>query len=500
MYDVIIIGAGVSGSAAARELSRYRLSVCVLEREEDVCSGTSKANSGVVHAGYDALPGTLKAKLNILGNEMMDQLCSDLDIPFRRIGSLVVCAEGEDPEMLHTLLRRGMENSVPGLRLITDRKELEEMEPNIGDAVTAALYAPTAGIICPFTLNLAMAENAAENGVEFRFSLPVEEIRREDDGYSVFCGKEVIRTRTVFNAAGVYGDVFHNQVSGKKVNITPRRGEYLLYDKKAGSAAGHVIFSLPGKKGKGILVAPTVHGNLLMGPTAEDVPEKEMTDTTAAALQRIRERGTVSVKNVSPKLVITSFAGLRAHEDGGDFIIREAEDAPGFVDCIGIESPGLTACPAIGVMAAEIICGILHPEKKDHFLEKRQGIRRIADLPAEERNRMIRENPAYGRIVCRCEEVSEGEILEALHGIIPAVSMDGIKRRVRAGMGRCQGGFCTPKVMDLLARECSIPLTEVKKSGSGSPLILSMGKRTAGTDAPHTAPETERGRDHEEKI
>ena len=354
MYDVIIIGAGVSGAATARELSRYKVKACVIEKEEDVCCGTSKANSAIVHAGYDAAEGSLMAKLNVRGNQMMEQLSKDLDFPFKKNGSLVVCLHEEDMPNLQALYDRGVANGVKELRIL-NCKELKEMEPNISDQAYAALYAPTAGIVCPFNLNIAMAENANVNGVEFKFDTEVTDLKPIDEGWEIHTNNGVFQTRYVVNAAGVYADKFHNMVSEKKIHITPRRGDYCLLDKSAGSHVSKTIFALPGKYGKGILVAPTVHGNLILGPTAIDIEDKEGTNTTREGLDQVIERAEMNVKNIPLRQVITSFAGLRAHEDGHEFLIGEVEDAKGFIDCAGIESPGLTSAPAIGELVAELV-------------------------------------------------------------------------------------------------------------------------------------------------
>ena len=281
MYDVIIIGVGVCGAAVARELSRYRVNACVLEKEEDVCCGTSKANSGIVHAGYDAEPGTLKARLNVQGNKLMERLSEELDFPFKRNGSLVICRDEEGMPALRRLYDKGIKNGVPDLKIL-DREEMLEMEPNVAEDVYAALYAPTAGIVCPFSLNIALAENAYMNGIDFRFDTEVQEVVRIEKGYEIHTDNGTFQARYIVNAAGVYADKFHNMVSGKKIHITPRRGDYCLLDKNAGSHVGRTIFTLPTKYGKGVPVTPTVHGNLLVGPTAIDVEDKEGTNTTAA--------------------------------------------------------------------------------------------------------------------------------------------------------------------------------------------------------------------------
>lgn len=475
MYDVIIIGAGVSGSAVARELSRYKIKVGVLEKEEDVCSGTSKANSGIVHAGYDAAEGSLMAKLNVRGNEMMEALARDLDIPFKRTGSLVICLHEEDRPQLQVLYERGDRNGVPGLRIL-EREELKDMEPNISDEACAALYAPTAGIICPFELNIAMAENAAMNGVEFRFNTEVQDLKPTEKGWEIHTSQGVCETRYVVNAAGVYADVFHNIVSKNKIHITPRRGDYCLLDKSAGSHVGRTIFALPGKYGKGVLITPTVHGNLLVGPTAVDIEDKEGTNTTKEGLDEIIKKAGMNIKNLPMKQVITSFAGLRAHEDGHEFLIGEVEDARGFIDCAGIESPGLTSSPAIGEMVGNLLRDKMNMEEKEDFISIRKGVLNPDTLDREQRNLLIQEKPEYGNIVCRCEMITEGEIIDAIQRPLGARSLDGVKKRTRVGMGRCQTGFCSPKTMEILARELHIPISEVTKSGGASGIIRGRNK------------------------
>lgn len=475
MYDIIIIGAGVSGAAAARELSRYEADICVLEKEEDVCCGSSKANSAIVHAGYDAVPGSLKARLNVRGNELMGDLARELDFPFERRGSLVLCLNEEEMPELQALYDRGVENGVKDMRILTG-EEVLAMEPNVADNVCAALYAPTAGIVCPFGLNIAMAENACANGVTFQFNTQVDKITKLEEGYALHTNNGTFRARFVVNAAGVYADALHNMVSDDKIHITARRGDYCLLDKEAGGHVGRTIFALPGKRGKGVLVTPTIHGNLLVGPTAVDVEDKEAVNTTAEGLAELTAKAQMSVKNIPMKQVITSFAGLRAHEDGGDFMIGEVPDAPGFIDCAGIESPGIASSPAIGEMIAQILCEKMGLKKKKDFIATRQGITDPSRLSMDERNALIMENPAYGNIVCRCEMVTEGEIVDAIRRPLGARSLDGVKRRTRAGMGRCQSGFCSPAVMDIIARECGMDLYDVTKSGGGSRILAGVNK------------------------
>ena len=475
MFDVMIIGAGVIGCAVARELSKYEARVLMLEKNEDVCTGASKANSAIIHSGYDAENGTLKAKFNVEGNAMMDELCRKLDIPFKRIGSLTVCTDESQITELEKLRERGEKNGVPDLRIVY-REELLSMEPHIADEVVAALYAPTAGIICPFKLTMAMAENACVNGVEFRMNTAVRRIEKTDDGYLAVTDGGEFRAKTVVNAAGVYADVFHNMVSARRLHITPRRGDYILLDRAVEGYVRHTVFQLPTKLGKGVLVTPTVHGNTIVGPTAVDIEDKESTATTAEAIDSVIAKSAVSIKNLPTKQVITSFAGLRACEDGQEFILGEPEDAQGFFDCAGIQSPGLSASPAIGAYIASLIQRRLSLKEKKDYIAERRDILNPARLSIEERNELIKQEPAYGTIICRCESVTEGEILDAIRRPLGARSLDGVKRRVRAGMGRCQGGFCSPKVMDILVRELGIPMEEVTKCGGNSAIVIGRTK------------------------
>lgn len=489
-YDVIIIGAGVSGAAIARELARKQRKIAVLEAATDVCEGTSKANSGIVHAGHDAMPGTLKARLNVLGNKRMESLSSELDFPFKRNGSLVLCFHEDELSGLEELLEKGKKNGVEGLEILSP-EQVWEKEHNISKDIVGALYAPTGGIVCPFGLNIALAENAAVNGVEFYFNHKVtaigktvtaDEMRENDNcvstanNYIVTTAQGSFTAPIVINAAGVYADSLHNMVSSHKMQITPRRGEYCLLDKRCGDIVEATIFQLPSKYGKGILVTPTVHGNLLVGPTADDISDKEAVETTAAGLQRVMNTGALSVENLDGRQTITSFAGLRAHVteyDGGigDFIISEVEDAKGFFDVAGIESPGLTCAPVIGEYVAELVNTAYPAPDKEDFVSVRKGIPNIALASDEERKKLIAENPAFANVICRCELVTEGEIVEAIHRPVGATTLDGVKRRTRAGMGRCQSGFCSPKTLEILARELGVDRSEIKKSGVDSVIL-----------------------------
>ena len=471
MYDVCIIGAGVTGSSIARELSKYELKTIVVERCVDVCEGTSKANSGIVHAGFDAVPGSLKAQLNRAGNERMEALSRELDFSFKRNGSMVICEDESGLPTLEKLLESGKKNGVRDMKIISG-DEARAKEPNLSKKVIAALDVPMGGIVCPFELTIALAENACVNGVEFAFDNEVKDVKRSNGCYKVITSKREIEAKIVINAAGVYADRIHSMVSMTAMHITARRGQYCLYDKQMGRMVERTIFQLPSKLGKGVLFTPTVHGNLLVGPTAEDIDDKEGTNTTAAGMDYARMKAAESVEMMPPgRMMITSFSGLRAHEDNDDFIIKEAEDAENFIDVAGIESPGLSCAPVIGEYVADLILPKLNPRKKAGFVAKREGIKHINMLPVEEREKLIKENPAYSVIVCRCEMVTEGEILDAIHRPLGAKTLDGIKRRTRAGMGRCQAGFCTPRTMELISKELGIPMDEILKSGRDSHVL-----------------------------
>jgi len=482
-YDVLIIGAGVTGTAIARELARYKLNVVVLEKCSDVCEGTSKANSGIIHAGYDAKPGTLKAKLNVRGSEMLPLLAKQLDIPFRRNGSMVVCEDENDIDALKALYERGLENGVKHLRLL-NKEEALAIEPNLSDSTVGVLLAETGGIVCPFNMTIAFAEHAYVNGVDFDLNTEVKDIHElgNGDGYVITArhydeydesgdSDELYYSRIVINAAGVHADIIHNMVSEDKMKITPRKGEYCLLDVTAGEHVGHTIFKMPGALGKGILVSPTIHGNLLVGPTAEDLDDKEGIFTTLSGLDAVNTEGASAVKNVPMNQVITSFAGLRPHGDRGDFIIEEVKNHPGFIDAAGIESPGLSASPAIGEMVRDMVVERLQPEKKEVYIPGRKGVTVMKFLSLEEQHEIIENNPLYANIICRCSSITEGEILETIHRPLGARTMDGVKRRTGANMGRCQGGFCYPKVMEILAREINMPLEKITKCGRGSEII-----------------------------
>ena len=464
MYDVLIIGAGAVGCAAAMELAKYKLSVCVVDKESDVCEGTTKANSAIAHAGFDAEPGTLKAKLNVRGSKMMPELAQKLDFAYKQNGAMVLCFDEADKPKLDILKDRAVKNGVDKVSIISG-DEARKLEPNLSDEVCAALLAETSAIICPFEMTLAFAENALANGAEFKLSTEVTAVKKQDDAFVVSASGGDIQARVIINAAGVYADKIHSMVSSTPLAITARRGEYLLMDKAAGSVVSHTVFQLPTQMGKGILVTPTVHGNLLAGPTAENIDDKENIATTKGGIEQIKAKGALSVRNIPFNKVITSFTGLRAVGDTGDFIIGHS-DVKGFIDAAAIESPGLTSAPAIGEYLRELAGELIPLEKKENVIETRKGIAHFALLSQDEQNALIKQNPAYGKIVCRCETVTEGEILDAINRPLGATTLDGVKRRTRAGMGRCQAGFCSPTTMALIADKLGIKIEDVRKNGA----------------------------------
>lgn len=481
MYDVIIIGAGVTGCSIARELTRKERSILVLEASSDICEGTSKANSGIVHAGHDAVPGSLKAKLNVRGNQMMAELSGKLDFAYRQNGSLVLCFEEENRGKLEELYERGCKNGVQGLQIL-DEQQLLSMEPALTHHAIAALYAPTGGIVCPFGLTIAMAENAAQNGAAFLRNKRVDSIESMEQGYRIHTTDgSSYEASLVINAAGVHADEIHNMLPLReghdKMHLIARKGEYCLYDKRAGELVDKTIFQLPGKYGKGILVTPTVHGNLLIGPTAVDIPDKDGVNTTGEGLETVMEKAALSVEKLPPaRQIITSFAGIRAHHESDDFIIEESKGYPGFIDVAGIESPGLTSAPAIGEYVAQLVNEIVPASDKKDFIDRRRGIISMEQASFEDKQKLIAQNPAYANMICRCEGISEGEILDAIHRPVGATTVDGVKRRTRAGMGRCQGGFCSPKVVAILARELGVPMEEIRKSGQNAVLLYGATK------------------------
>jgi len=470
--DILLIGAGVTGCALARELSRYQARVTVLDRGADIAEGATKANSGIVHAGYDALPGTKKALYNVRGARMYEALCDQLGVPYRRCGALIIAFDDQDRETLQKLLDRGVTNGVQDMRII-EREELLSLEPALNPEVLCALLVPSSAVVSPYEMAFALADDAAANGVSFRFDQRVESVERlPEGGFRVTArGGEVFHCRILVNCAGDCGAFLHNQLSPEKLTMVHRRGQYYLLDRAEKQPFGMTIFQCPSAMGKGVLVSPTVHGNLLLGPTAEDIPDPEDTATTAEGLASVLAAAARTWPGISTRTNITNFSGVRAHLTTDDFVIGPVPGCPGAYEAVGIESPGLSSAPAIAEDLAALIareCGLA---PKAEVVPFRKPPRPFHEMTEEERAEAVRNDPAYGNIICRCEVVTEAEIRAAIRRPVGARTIDGVKRRTRAGMGRCQGGFCMPRVADLIAEETGCSLQEVTKNGGESRLL-----------------------------
>jgi len=476
MIDVLIVGCGVVGANIAYELARTRAGVVVAEKENDVCCGASKANSAVAHAGYDPVPGTLMAKYNVWGSRLMPALCARLDVAYRDNGSLVAAFSDAEKPALEALRARGERNGVPGLRLI-DGNQARGLEPNLSAEVAWALEVPGSAIVDPWELTVATAEAAARGGADIRTGTEVLGIEEAGDHYVARTNRGEIAARFVVNAAGVFADKIHNMAAEPAFSIAPVRGEYLLLDKGQGNLVTRAIFQLPTDAGKGVLVLPTTHGNLLAGPTSEPAADKEGVATTARGLERVRALAAKSVPGIDFSDVIRDFAGLRAaNASAHDFVIGFPAGHPRFLDVAAIQSPGLTSAPAIAADAVRLLreAGLEAPERPG-FVDTRRRTR-FRELPPTEMNALIAKDPRYGRVICRCETVTEGEIVEALRRPPGARSLDAVKRRCGAGLGRCQGGFCGPRVLEILAREWGIDPTEVPQDREGSYLLSGQPK------------------------
>ncbi len=481
-YDVAIIGAGVVGALTARVLSRYKLKAVVLEKESDAAGGASRANSGIVHGGFDPFPDTKKARLNVRGTAMMPSVTEELGVSYRQNGSLVLAFSEEEMNTVRALYRRGTENGVPGLSLLS-AAEVVALEPAVSPRVVGALRCTSSGIVCPYSLTIAALGNAMDNGVDLVCDFPVDRIDASDNGFSIYAADKKVEATYVVNCAGLYGDRIAAMVGDGQYTLIPKKGEYLLLDRTEGGLVSHTLFQVPTAAGKGVLVSPTADGNLLVGPTSVAIDDKECRDVTLDGINAIRAAAAKSVESIPYRQVITSFTGLRAALVGEeDFVIEASASSPRFIHAIGIDSPGLSSAPAIAEELFSMLKDAgLKAEKNESFDGRRVPYHRFRDLPAEEKNAIIRREPAYGHIVCRCETVTEGEILEAIHRNPPARTMDGVKRRVRAGMGRCQGGFCCTYVAELIAKENRFPTTEVTKFGGKSYLLVGTTKEGADT-------------------
>lgn len=468
MRDIIVIGAGVVGCSIARELSKYNLDVLVVEKNSDVSEGISKGNSGIVHAGYNEKIGTLKAKLNIEGNKIFDDLSRDLQFPFKRNGAFILAFSDEEMKTLESLKENGEKLGVEGLEILT-REEALNIEPNLNKEIVGVLNVKTSGIVSPYEMTIALAENAAENGVEFKLNSKVTNIEKISEGYKVTLNnKELVSGKLIINASGLEGTFLNNLVSMSKREINPVKGEYCLFDKVAGAMINKTLFQVPSKLSKGVLVTPTAEGNLLVGPNAV---EGKILETSREGIDEILDKSKKSLEELPVARILNTFSGIRPKTKGGDFIIEEVEDAKNFINVIGIDSPGLTAAPAIGVYVVNMIKERLDLVEKKNFKKTREKIVRFAELSLEEKNRLIKEKPAYGHMVCKCEFVTEGEIVEAIHRPIKALTVDAIKRRTRASMGGCQGIGCTLPISKIISRELGIDISDINKNSEGSPVI-----------------------------
>ena len=480
MFDAVVIGAGVVGAMTARTLTSYGMKVCIVEKENDVAMGATKANSAIVHAGFDAKEGSLKAQLNVRGSEMMAEVAKELGVKYINNGSLVIGFNDEDKETIKGLYERGVKNGVKNLSILTG-EEARALEPNLSDSVTCALNAPTGAIICPYELTIAAVGNAMDNGAELKLNSKVLEIKKNEETFEVVTDKETICAKIVVNAAGVYSDEVAKMVGDDSFTINPRRGEYILLDREEGGLVNHTIFRTPSKMGKGILVSPTVDHNLLLGPTSVDIEDKEDTNTTSEGFAKVIREANENVKSLALNKAITSFCGLRATGSTGDFIINSP--VKGFFNAAGVESPGLSSAPAIAEYIAQLIKEQgYNLEKDSSFNPIRKNMHYFKEATLEEKNEIIKKDSSFGKIVCRCETVTEGEILEAIRTNPRPTDLDGVKRRTRAQMGRCQGGFCMPYIVELLAKENNIAYEAVTKFGGNSTVNFGKTKEALKND------------------
>jgi glycerol-3-phosphate dehydrogenase len=468
MKDITVIGAGVVGCAIARELSRYDLDIAVIDKNEDVAEGISKANSGIIHGGYNEKKGTLKAKLNLEGNKMMDELASKLQFPFKRNGALVLAFSEDELKRVKELKANGEEIGVKGLEIL-NKEEVLKLEKNINEDVLGALYVKSSGIVSPYEMTLAFGENAVENGVEFLLGQAVVDIEKGNECYKIKLeNNKVIDSKIVINAAGLGGGYINYLVSGIKYEIEPVKGEYCLFDKVAGTLCEKTLFQVPTNLSKGVLVTPTVDGNLLVGPNAKN---SNSIETSREGIDEILDKSKKTIKDIPLARVLNTFSGLRPKVIGGDFIIEEAKDCENFINVIGIDSPGLTAAPAIAKYVIDIVGKKINLNEKENFKETRTKMVRMSELSIDEKNKLIAKNPSYGKMVCKCEFVTEGEIIDSIKRPLGATTIDGVKRRTRASMGGCQGSGCMIPISMILSKELGIDISEVNKNCKSSTVV-----------------------------
>jgi len=473
MYDAIIIGAGVVGCAVAQHLAKYNGKFAVIDRMEDVADGASKANSGIVHAGFDAHPGTEKARLNVKGAQMYPELAKSMGVPYSQPGALVLAFSEADRPTIVTLMEQSVANGVPGCRIL-EHDEILAMEPNTNPEVVCALYAPTSGLVSPYEMTCALADSAAENGTDFILANPVLEVAPTADGnWMVITEHDEYKTRAIINCAGMGSGVLHNMISTRRVRLIARRGQYYLLDHTTDIPFQMTMFQCPTKMGKGVLVSPTTHGNTLLGPTAEDIENNCDTATTAEGLADILKAVKLTWPAMNTRNTITTFSGIRAHEENGDFVVGKTEGAAqGAFEAVGVESPGLSSAPAIGQELGDTVAEYLGLGLKADWKAPTPIPKSFRNMTNEERAEAYAKDPEYGALVCRCEQVTEAEIRAAIRRPVGARSIDAVKRRTRAGMGRCQGGFCSPRVLEILCEETGMNPTEVTKCGGNSRLLV----------------------------
>ncbi len=477
-YDVIIVGAGVVGNAIARELSRYQINVAVLEKELDVGMGSSSRNSGVLHSGIHYKPGSIRAKVNVQGNDMMGDLCRVLKVKIQYIGKLTVAQDDTDIETLHSLKEQGEANGVPGLEIL-DKDQMQKIQEGVGGI--RALYSPSTGIICPYGLTVALAENAVANGVDFRLGEEVNAIRRTNNHFELETSAgRLFKATVLINSAGLYADRICEMAGITEYRIYPCRGEYLILDKRLEGSLSTLVYPAPrkGGAGLGIHLTNTVDGNILIGPSNEYIDEPDDYACTADIIRVLKKEGHELLPGLSASDFIRNFSGLRSKqtspEEKGfkDFVVESRQDLPGFINLVGIESPGLTSSPAIALMVKDMVAETLSLKEKPSFIAERDGLTGFFhELPPEEKADLIAEDPDYGEIICRCEQITKKEILDAIQNPLGNRTINGIKYRARAMMGRCQGGFCLPRIVQILEKEFGYGPDDFLLSNPGSNLF-----------------------------
>ena len=470
IYDVIIVGGGVIGCAIARELSKYKLRTVLLEKNNDVCNETSAANSAIVHSGYDPLPNSLKAQMNVLGNSMYPQMCKELDVPFIQNGSLTIATTDDEMNTLLSLQKRANENKVE--TKILSSEEVLKLEPQLNKDIKGALFAPTCGIVNPFELTVALMENAMDNGVELLLNHEVNNIKINENSVSVFCKNDKeLECKVLINAAGLFADDINAFVDKDSFTITPRKGQYFVLDHFDLNFVKHTLFMVPSDKGKGVLVTPTTSGNYLIGPSSDFVDDKQDLSTTKEILDSVRSQASRIIENIPYANLIRQYSGLRAVSSTGDFIIEHSKVSKNLINVAGIQSPGLASCPAIALKVVELLKECMPLNANEEFNPIRRKVYRLKEMSIEDKNKLISENPQFGHIVCRCEKISEGEIVDCIHRNCGATTVKGVKKRCRPGFGKCQGAMCEASVIKILARELKKDESEILYSENGSNIL-----------------------------